>query len=160
MKKGDLSYRINGCAMMVHQKMGRGSMEYIYCRALAIELNRVNISFERERWIPIYYEHYKIGARRVDFFCENQMTVELKAKSALTNEDFVQALNTLEKANVKEGLLLNFGGISLEIKHLFNSKYQSNKQVTEITPDLVGEPSSDRWDLKYYLPSSYPTYAI
>ncbi|MEN9613653.1 MAG: hypothetical protein RLZZ628_4467 [Bacteroidota bacterium] len=160
MKKGDLSYTINGCAMLVHQKMGRGSLEYIYCRALAIELNQANIHFERERWIPIYYGHYKIGARRVDFFCEHQMTVELKAKNALTNDDFVQALNTLEKANVKEGLLLNFGGISLEIRHLFNSKYQPNKQVVDITPELVGEPSSDRWDLNNYVPSTYPKYVF
>ena len=81
MREDDLTYRINNCAMMVHRKLGRGFLEYVYCRALAIELGRAGIAFQREVWLPIYYDNYKIAARRVDFLCEKQVTIEAKAKN-------------------------------------------------------------------------------
>jgi GxxExxY protein len=153
MEKGDLTYRINGCAMTVHKKMGRGFMEYIYCRALAIELKRAGIAFQREVWLPIYYDQYKIGARRVDFLCENGVTIEVKAKSELTNDEFTQALNTLGRLNIREGLLINFGAKSLEFKHLFNKAYQPDKVTEDLTPELVGEPSDNLWQLRDYVPA-------
>ncbi|MBK8704711.1 MAG: GxxExxY protein [Saprospiraceae bacterium] len=48
MEDGDLTYRIIGCAIKVHNKLGRGFKEYVYCRAMAIELRREGIAFERE----------------------------------------------------------------------------------------------------------------
>lgn len=152
MEKGDLTYRINGCAMTAHKKLNRGCREYVYCRALAIELGRANIAFQREVWLPIYYDDYKIAARRVDFLCENQVTIEVKAKSLLGNEDMSQALNTLEQINIKCGLLLNFGSPALEFKHLFNNKYEPDKVSIDITPELVGEPSDNVWALRNYIP--------
>jgi GxxExxY protein len=152
MEKGDLTYRINGCAMKVHNDMKLGFREYIFCRALAIEFRLNNINFEREVWLPIYYNEYKIGARRIDFLCEREVTVEVKAKSQLTNEDMSQALNTLERLNVKSGLLINFGAQKLEYKHLFNNKYDPNKVFSDITPELVGEPSSELFELRNYIP--------
>jgi GxxExxY protein len=153
MEKGDLTYRIIGCAITVHRKLGRGFMEYIYCRALAIELRRAGIAFQREVWLPIYYDQYKIGARRVDFLCENGVTIEVKAISALSDVELAQALNTLNCLNTKEGLLINFGAASLEYKHLFNKAYEPNKVVEDITPELVGEPDDNLWNLRDYVPS-------
>lgn len=153
MEKGDLTYRVNGCAMTVHTQLGRGFREYVYCRALAIELNLANIPFQREVWLPIYYNNYKIAARRVDFVVANQITIEVKAKSLIDATDFAQALNTLNCLNVQAGLLLNFGSTALEYKHLFNSKYTPNKTGVDITPELVGEPSDDLWALRDYLPA-------
>jgi GxxExxY protein len=152
MEKGDLTYLINGCAMTVHKNLNRGCREYVYCRALAIELKRINILFEREVWLPIFYETYKIAARRVDFICDKRVTIEVKAKTQLTPDDMSQALNTLEQINVKDGLLLNFGSSALEFKHLFNNKYKPNLKAEDITPELVGEPSDDVWELRNYIP--------
>lgn len=70
-----MAYCINGYAMKVPQKSGRGFMEYVYCRALTIELGRANIYFKREVWLPIYYDEYKIAARRVDFLCAPNLVV-------------------------------------------------------------------------------------
>jgi GxxExxY protein len=65
--------------MTVHNKLKRGFREYVYCRALAIELRREGISFEREVWLPIHYDSYRIAARRCDFFCANAVILEIKA---------------------------------------------------------------------------------
>jgi GxxExxY protein len=153
MQVGDFTYRINGCAMTVHQKLGRGFMEYVYCRALAIELRRAGISFEREVWLPIYYDNYKIAARRVDFLCDNHVTIEVKAKTMLEEKDFAQALNTLGRLNIEAGLLHNFGAKSLEFKHLFNPNYEKDKLVEPLTPEMVGEPSDNLYELRDYLPA-------
>jgi GxxExxY protein len=152
MEKDDLTYRIIGCAMKVHTNMGRGFREYVYCRALAIELRAAGIPFEREVWLPIYYGDYKIAARRVDFYCGVMVTIEVKAKSDMTDADMSQALNTLERLNIKDGLLINFGGAKLEYKHLFNNKYDPTKVFKDITPELVGESSDDVFQLRDYIP--------
>ena len=153
MKEDDLTYRINNCAMAVHRKLGRGFLEYVYCRALAIELRRAGIAFEREVWLPIYYDNYRIASRRIDFLCDNLISVEIKAKTAIESKDFSQSLNTLEQLNVKEGLLLNFGSTVLEYKHLFNNVYEPDKVSEDITPEMVGEPNDDLWELRNYVPS-------
>ena len=152
MVNNDLTYRINGCAMTAHRKLGRGFREYVYCRALAIELGYENLLFEREVWLPIHYDGFRIAARRVDFLVDKAVTVEVKAKSQLTNEDKSQAINTLERLNVKCGLLLNFGALALEFHHLFNNKYDPTKVFEDITPALVGEPSDDLLELRNYIP--------
>lgn len=153
MEKGDLTYRIIGCAMKVHGKLKRGFMEYVNCRALAIELRREGIPFEREVWLPIHYDNYKIAWRRCDFYCQEAVVVEVKAKAQLTNEDIVQAINTLERLNVKDGLLINFGAESLQYKHIFNNKYLPDSAFQTITPELVGETDEDLFESRHYLPS-------
>jgi GxxExxY protein len=153
MEKGDLTYRINGCAITVHNKLKRGFMEYVYCRALAIELKREGIQFEREVWLPIHYDNLKIAWRRCDFYCQQAVVVEIKAKAILANEDIVQAINTLERLNVKDGLLINFGADSLQYKHIFNNKYRSETEFQNITPEQVGESDEDTFESRHYLPS-------
>ena len=75
----ELTYRIIGCAMKVHNTLGSGFPEVIYQRCLAIELERQGLSFVREEEIPVYYEGIHVGTRRADFLVEGQVMVELKA---------------------------------------------------------------------------------
>ncbi len=65
--------------MKVHSTLGNGFQEVIYQRAIAIEMKNQRLHFQREMEMDIHYEGEKIGARRVDFFVENQIMVELKA---------------------------------------------------------------------------------
>jgi GxxExxY protein len=76
--------------------------------------------------MPIYYKGRKVGERRVDFFVENKIMVELKAVIQLENVHLAQAKNYLEAYNMQVGLLINFGSPSLQFKRLENQKYQNN----------------------------------
>ena len=118
----EFTHRIIGCAMKVHNKLGFGFQEVIYQRALAIELDRANIKFEREKSIDIYYDEIMIGARRVDFLIDENILVELKAVAELDKNHLAQAKNYLEVFNLPCGLLINFGNRSLEFKRLFQGK--------------------------------------
>jgi GxxExxY protein len=118
----DITGKIIGCAMQVHNTLGNGFQEVIYQRALAIEMSYQGLSFEREKEMPIYYREQNIGTRRVDFFVEECVMVELKAIEKLEGVHKAQAINYLEAYNMPDGLLINFGGLSLEFKRVFNKK--------------------------------------
>ena len=122
MKYEDLTKRIIGCAMKVHSTLGNGFQEVIYQRCLAIEFNNAEINYEREFEMPIIYEGIEVGTRRVDFFVESLIMVELKALISLEPVHLAQGKNYLEAYNLEIGLLINFGARSLEFKRLYNKK--------------------------------------
>ena len=118
----DLIHKIIGCAMKVHRHLRNGFQENIYGRALAIEMNNQKIGFEKEKEMIILYEGLEVGSRRVDFFIEGSIMVEIKATVDLDDVHLAQALNYLEVYNIEHGLLINFGSKSLQFKRLYNNK--------------------------------------
>ncbi len=122
MQEEGTTFDIIGCAMKVHTALGGGFQEVIYQRALAIELERAGIGFEREVEYPVYYDKLEIGSRRADFIVAEKVVVELKALTKLKPVHIAQAKNYLEAFNLEVGLLINFGGQSLQYHRLFNSK--------------------------------------
>ncbi len=125
-KYEDITKKIIGAAMKVHSTLGNGFQEVIYQRAMEIEMRKLRLQFVREFNMPIFYDGEQIGERRVDFFVEGIISVELKAREVLEKVHYAQARNYLEAYNLEVGLLLNFGGISLEFKRLENPKYKPN----------------------------------
>jgi len=122
MKYEELTHKIIGCAMAVHQVLGNGFQEVIYQRALAIEMREQGLDFKREMDMNIFYRGHQIGTRRVDFFVENKIMVELKAVKQLEDVHLAQAMNYLEAYNMEIGLLINFGAKSLEFKRVHNKR--------------------------------------
>jgi GxxExxY protein len=122
-KHFDITRKIIGAAMRVHSTLGNGFQEVIYQRALAIEMAKQGLSFQRELEMQIYYDGQEIGTRRVDFFVEDKVMLELKAVTALEDAHLAQAINYLEAYKMEVGLLLNFGSKSLEYRRVVNSKH-------------------------------------
>ncbi len=114
----DITSKIIGCAMKVHRVLGSGFQEVIYQRALAIEMQKQGLSFEREYEMTIFYDDLEIGTRRVDFLVEGKVLVELKAISKLEDVHLAQVLNYIEAFRLEVGLLINFGAKSLEFKRV------------------------------------------
>jgi GxxExxY protein len=115
----DATGAIIGCALEVHRTLGPGFREIVYQRALALELDASGLEFAREIEVPIIYKGRQIDTRRADFVVEDVM-VEIKARSQMLREDYVQALNYVQASGFKLGLLLNFGAPRLQIKRLVN----------------------------------------
>jgi GxxExxY protein len=128
MDVNEITHKIIGCAMQVHNILGNGFQEVIYQRALAIEMNLADLSYERELEMSIFYREQIIGTRRVDFFVEGRVMVELKAIEKILDTNKNQAINYLEAYNIADGLLINFGGLSLEFKRLYNKKLVTPKK--------------------------------
>jgi GxxExxY protein len=118
----ELTHKIIGCAMEVHRFMGNGFQEVVYQRALSIELGIQGIEHVREKEMPLQYKGCDVGTRRVDFFVEEKVMVEIKAIEKLEEVHKAQAINYCESYNIADGLLINFGGKSLDFKRVYNKK--------------------------------------
>ncbi len=121
MKHKELTGNIIGAAMEVHNKLGNGFQERIYQRALAIELELRGISFLEEMEMDIHYKGVQIGTRRVDFFVEDKIMVEIKAVKEMEKIHLNQAMNYLEAYKTEIGLLINFGANSLQFQRVHNN---------------------------------------
>lgn len=124
MKEEEITYKIIGCAMKVHNTLGNGFQEVIYQRCLAIELERAGLKFGREVEQAIFYEGIDVGTRRADFVVEEKIIVELKAIITLEDVHLAQAKNYVVAYDFPTGLLINFGATSLQYKKVFNPKYK------------------------------------
>jgi GxxExxY protein len=122
-KYKEITEKIIGASMKVHSALGNGFQKVIYQRALEIEMEESGLKFARELSMPVHYKGRQIGERRVDFFVEDKIMVELKAIIQLENVHLAQAKNYLEAYNMQVGLLINFGSISLQFKRLENPKF-------------------------------------
>lgn len=118
----ELTYKVIGCAMKVHNVLGNGFQEVIYQRCLAIELEKASVAFMREVEQTIYYDGRDVGTRRADFVVEEKIIVELKALINLEDVHLAQAKNYVIAYDFPVGLLINFGAISLQYKKVFNRK--------------------------------------
>jgi GxxExxY protein len=119
----DLTYRIIGAAMTVHNRIGPGFKEEVYEKALAVELNQRNIAAESQYPLSVEYEGGQVGLFYLDLYVEGQMVVEVKALShLLTNDELAQVINYLKAVDAPVGLLFNFGRRALEYKRIFPGK--------------------------------------
>ena len=110
--------------MNVHRTLGPGFLESVYQAALAHELTKQSISFEREKALPVKYDDVLLNVGfRCDFLVEGKVIVECKAVAALTEIDQAQLLNYLKVTNLQVGLLINFNVKTLKagLKRMVNN---------------------------------------
>ena len=124
-KYGELTRRVIACAMEVHRVLGPGFPEYVYQRALKLELDTNGVLAEPEYPLPLFFKKVQITTRRIDFLIEQLFGLELKAKSNLEPCDFVQALNYIKAWNLEFGMLINFGSSSLQFRRLDNRQFDT-----------------------------------
>ena len=117
------TFAIIGAALEVHRQLGCGFLEPVDQEALAIEFLRRDIPFQREVRLPVHYKGQLLGtAYCADFICFNTVIVELKALAHMSGTEEAQVLNYLKATGYEIGLLLNFGGRSLQQRRLILSK--------------------------------------
>ena len=107
--KGEV-YKIVGAMFEVYKTLGTGYLEPVYQEALAIELTKQGIPFEREHRLSIYYKDVKLEKWYApDFVCFGQIILEIKVLTHLSKIEVAQLLNYLKITKMRLGLLANFG---------------------------------------------------
>jgi len=119
MEQEELTGRVIGCAMTVHRKLGPGFLESVYQKALAHELRKAGIGVLCERPLVVMYDGIVVGEFSADMVIEETVLVENKAVRALVPAHEVQLVNYLSATGKDVGLLINFGGFSLEFKRKY-----------------------------------------
>ena len=104
--------------MSVHRVLGCGYFEGVYENALAIELQRKGIPFQRQVQLLVRYREQVVGNYFAGLIVENKLLLELKALNSLNNTCESQLLNYLKASNIQVGLLINFGSTSLQLKRM------------------------------------------
>jgi len=103
--------------MEVHTQLGHGFLKAVYHEALTIELRNAQIPFARAVELPILYKGQRLTTYyRAGLICFNDVIVEPKAISMLTNSDVAQLMNDLKITGIRRGLVFNFGAPSLQFE--------------------------------------------
>ena len=133
----DLTYRIIGAAMAVHNRLGPGYKEEVYERALAAELSQRNIAARSQAPVEVWHDGAPVGLFYLDLFVEEMVIVEIKAFShQVTNDELAQVINYLKATGAPIGLLFNFGRRRLEYRRIFPGN-QSDRPVQRLGRDNV-----------------------
>jgi GxxExxY protein len=104
-----LTERIIGCAIEVHRSLGPGLLEKAYRKALCVEFDFAQITYEYQRHVPVFHRGVIVGDFYPDFVIERQVVVEVKCTSAHEPYFDAQTLSYLRLTKAKRALLLNFG---------------------------------------------------
>ena len=111
----DISNKVIGAAMEVHSALGPGLLESAYEGSFCAELTEMNISFDRQKVLPVIYKEKEIDCGyRIDLLVENELIVELKSCETLLPIHEAQLLTYLKLSGVKVGLLINFNVLRLK----------------------------------------------
>ena len=114
------TYALIGAAQKVHRVLGPGFKEATYEQALRIELSALSIPFIPQPEYTVCYNNQPCGTYVPDLVAYNQVVLELKAISGLSEDHTAQILSYLRVANMPVGLLFNFGRSSLEFRRYYN----------------------------------------
>jgi GxxExxY protein len=114
-KYSDIVYQVIGAALSVYNTQGRGLLEPIYNESLSLELMDIGIDNQAECEVDCYYKHHKLQKKyRVDILVGKDICVELKSVSTILPEHRSQLFNYLRLTRIPVGILINFGGASLQ----------------------------------------------
>ena len=115
MDVNDLSKQLIGYCIKIHKQLGVGLFESIYEEALSYELNKNEISFQRQIEIPVIYENKQLGIGfKADFIIEEKIILELKSVEKIAPIHKKQLLTYLKITGIQLGLLINFNEILLK----------------------------------------------
>ncbi len=119
----DLTFKIIGLAMAVHNEIGYGFKEEVYEKALEVKLNHAGFEPNRQYEVFVDFEGERVATFYLDLFPNQQVVMEVKAFShQLTKDELAQMINYLKATGAPVGLLFNFGRRRLEYKRVFPGK--------------------------------------
>ena len=113
----DLTDRILKAAYTVHSELGCGFLEKVYQEALAIQMTEMNIPFEREKHLNVFYHGKCLQCDYIaDFVVDDKVILELKAVTEMENVFKAQTINYLKITGYKIGFLMNVGQEEFQFK--------------------------------------------
>jgi len=110
MNENEIGKIVVDVAVRIHKDLGPGLLETVYETILANELEKRNLSVERQVSIPIEYGGIKFKEGfRADVVLEKKIIIELKSVEVVNKAHKKQVLTYLRLTGFKLGYLLNFG---------------------------------------------------
>lgn len=123
MNENELSNRIIGLSIDIHQSLGPGLLESAYKECLYYRLQQEGLFVEKEKPMPLVYQEVKLECGyRIDLLVDRLVVVEIKSVESLNEVHFAQTLTYMKLGGYKLGLLINFNVSLLKdgIKRIVN----------------------------------------
>ncbi len=114
----DLSYRIIGLAMEVHNELGYGFLEKVYENSLMILFKRDRVPAVQQAPINVRFEGEIVGNYVADILVDDKIILELKCVETIANIHRAQVLNYLKATGKQLAIILNFAKEKLEHERL------------------------------------------
>ena len=115
MTENEISFKIIGIAIEIHNELGPGLLESAYEYSLSYELRNAGFKVNQQVPMPLIYKDIKMECGyRVDIMVENKIIVEIKSVETLAPVHFSQTLTYLKLSDCKLGLLINFNVVKLK----------------------------------------------
>ena len=110
MTENEIAAIVVDAAYKIHKRFGPGLLESAYAAVLAYELMERGLPVAIEQPIPLVYEKVRIDvAYRADLIVDDKVILELKSVEKLSPVHYKQLLTYLKLADMRLGLLINFG---------------------------------------------------
>jgi len=105
----NITHRVIGAAISVHDVLGPGMLESAYEACLAHELEQLGMRVDRQKPLPLVYKGVQMDCGyRLDLVVEDSVIVELKSVDQINGVHCKQLLTYLKLSGMKVGLLINF----------------------------------------------------
>lgn len=114
----DLTYKIIGLAMEVHNELGYGFLEKVYENAMKVQFSKSNIKADFQVQFKVNFKGEVIGEFYPDIIVDDKVILELKAVEKINDIHKAQILNYLKVTKLKLGLILNFSKEKLEYERI------------------------------------------
>ena len=116
-------FDIIGAIYEVHKELGAGLNEYCYQEGFQIQLDELDIPYQREMTFhPTYHGKPMQATYRVDFLCKEDIIVECKAVDDLDNNMRAQLYNYMRLLKHPCGILVNFASKLVKVERYFYDK--------------------------------------
>lgn len=108
---------IRQTAYDIHIYLKNGFLEKVYENALAHRLSKKGMKVLPQHSLQVFDEDgTQIGLYTADLLVENHIIIELKACRNLTDEHTAQLFGYMKAAQIRHGMLINFGAAEIQIR--------------------------------------------
>ena len=114
----ELSGKIIGAAMAVHNELGPGLDEKLYERALMIELRKRGNKADQQKSFPVYYSGEPIGNLIPDLIVDDLVIVDPKVVESFNEAHLRPMIGYLAITKLKLARLLNLKHAKLQWKRV------------------------------------------
>lgn len=99
---------VNTMVNEIYNTLGSGHSERVYHNAMEVSLRELNIPYESERHVPIYYKEHVVGMARADIIVRKTTVLEFKTVKSLNDAMISQAKKYLTQLKLRTAYLINF----------------------------------------------------
>jgi len=113
--ENEIARQVVDAAYKVHVTLGPGLLESVYEAALAYELQQRGLRVQQQVPIAVTYGTVRLEIGfRADLLVESKVIVEIKSVEAVAPVHKKQVLTYLRLADIRLGLLINFGETTIK----------------------------------------------